>query len=105
MSKEPETPPRLGTASGVPYTETNAPIIYFDGVSCHGVMHGILEIELAARIMAPTMDGNVHMSFVPAARLRCSPAAAASLLDSIEKAAKMAEQPQQQPPAASSKLN
>ncbi len=103
--KESESPPRLGTQSGVAYSESSAPIIYFDGVSCHGVMHGILEIELAARIMAPTMDGGVHMSFAPTARLRCSPAAAAALLDSIQKATKMAEQPQQQPPAAGTKLN
>jgi hypothetical protein len=105
VSDQSERSPRLGTASGVPYTEANSPIIYFDGVSCHGAMHGVLEIELAARIMAPTMDGAVHMSFVPAARLRCSPAAATSLLDSIEKATKMAGQPQQQPPAVSAKLN
>ena len=90
MSDESEAPPRLGTSSGVVYTDSAAaPIIYFDGVSCHGAMHGVVEIELAARIMAPTMDGNVHMSFVPAARLCCSPAAAASLLDSIQKVTKM----------------
>jgi hypothetical protein len=106
MSDESEITAPLGTKSGITYTESStAPIIYFDGVSCHGALHGVIEIELAARIMAPTVDGGVHMSFVPAARLRCSPAAAASLLDSIQKAAKMAEQPQQQPPAAASKLN
>jgi hypothetical protein len=40
------------------------------------------------------------MSFVPAGRLRFSALAAAALIDSIEKAAKMAQQPQQQPSAA-----
>lgn len=108
MPDESEASAPLATKSGVAYTESNtAPIIYFDGVSCHGAMHGVIEIELAARIMAPTADGGVFASFTPTARLRCSPtaAAAAALLDSIEKATKMAEQPQQQPPAAASKLN
>jgi hypothetical protein len=96
----------LGTKSGIAYTEsTGAPVIFFDGVSCHGAMHGIIEIELAARFMAPTQDGLVETRFMPAARLRCSVAAAAALLDSIQTATKMAEQPQQQPPAAASKLN
>jgi hypothetical protein len=80
-------------------------LIYFDGVSCHGTLHGVIEIELAARIMAPLMDGTVQTKFVPAGRLRCSPAAAAALRDSIDIATKIAEQPQQQPPAAASKLN
>ena len=106
MSDNSETPPALGTKSGVSYAEsTTAPIIFFDGVSCHGTMHGIIEIELAARFMAPTQDGLVEIRFMPAARLRCSVAAAAVLLDSIQKATKMAEQPHQQPPAAASKLN
>jgi hypothetical protein len=37
--------------------------------------------------------------------LRCSPAAAESLHQSIEIAIKMAQQAQQQPPAAASRLN
>jgi hypothetical protein len=103
-----EITPTLGTSGGVPYAESgNAPYIYFDGVSCHGAIHGVIEIELAARMMAPTTNGGVYHSFGPVARLRCSPAAAAALLDSIQKATKMAEQtPQQHPPsAAASKLN
>jgi hypothetical protein len=106
MSDISETTPRLGTASGVIFAESStAPYIYFDGVSCHGAMHGVIELELAARMMAPTIDGGVHMTFGTVARLRCSPAAAAALLDSIEKATKMATQPQQQPTAAATKLN
>jgi hypothetical protein len=101
MSDKSDASPRLGTQSGVVYTEVaSAPIIYFDSVSCHGAMHGVIEIELAARIMAPIMEGGVHTSFVPATRLRFSALAAAALIDSIQKAAKMAQQPQQQPPAA-----
>jgi hypothetical protein len=106
MSDDSETTPPLATKSGIAYAESSAaPFIYFDGVSCHGALHGVIEIELAARMMAPTPDGGVHSFFGPVARLRCSPVAAAALLDSIEKAVKMAEQPQQQPPAAASKLN
>jgi hypothetical protein len=106
VSDDSETAPPLATKSGVAYAETSsAPFIYFDGVSCHGAMHGIVEIELAARIMAPTADGGVDTKFTPTARLRCSPAAADALRQSIEIAQKMAAQPQQQPPAAASKLN
>jgi hypothetical protein len=101
MSDKSDASPRLGTQSGIGYTEVgNAPIIYFDGVSCHGAMHGVIEIELAARVMAPILGGGVHMSFVPAARLRFSVRAAAALIESIQKAVKMAQKPQQQPPAA-----
>jgi hypothetical protein len=81
------------------------PFIYFDGVACYGALHGVVEIELAARIMIPTPDGGVELKFVPTGRLRCSPAAAESLRLSIETAAKMARQAQQQPPAAVSRLN
>ena len=106
MTGDSKTSPPLGATSGVAYSESSsAPFIYFDGVSCHGTLHGVIEIELAARIMAPLMDGTVQTKFVPAGRLRCSPAAAAALRDSIDIATKMAEQPQQQPPAAASKLN
>ena len=106
MTDDSKTSPPLGTTSGVAYSESSsAPFIYFDGVSCHGTLHGVIEIELAARIMAPLMDGTVQTKFVPAGRLRCSPAAAAALRDSIDMATRMAEQPQQQPPAAASKLN
>jgi hypothetical protein len=68
-------------------------------------MNGIVEIELAARIMAPTPDGGVDIKFGPAGRLRCSPTAAKALRQSIDAALAMAEQTQQQAPAAASKLN
>jgi hypothetical protein len=106
MDDDLETAPSLGTKSGAVYTESStAPFVYFDGVSCHGAMHGVIEIELAARIMSPTTDGKVQTGFVPAARLRCSAAAAESLRLSIVEALKMVTQPEQQPPAAASKLN
>ena len=71
MSDDSEIPTLLGTKGGVACTESaSAPIIFFDGVSCHGAMHGIIEIELAARIMAPTQDGLVETRFIPSGRLR-----------------------------------
>jgi hypothetical protein len=80
MTDNSETSPPLATKSGVAYSElTTAPFIYFDGVSCHGAMHGVIEIELVARTMAPTADGGVHMGIVPVGRLRCSVAAGAGL--------------------------
>jgi hypothetical protein len=107
LSDETTEPPKIGTSSGLAYTESaSAPFIFFDGVACYGSSHGIVEIELAARIMSPRSDGGVQVQFVPAGRLRCSLAAAAALRSSIDASIKMAEQPQQQPPpAATSKLN
>ncbi|MGH6705137.1 MAG: hypothetical protein ACREC2_01520 [Bradyrhizobium sp.] len=93
-------------ANASAYADTGvAPLIYFDGVACHGALHGVVEIELAARIMSPTADGGVEIKFIPTCRLRCSPAAAESLRQSIEIAIKMAQQALQQPPAAASRLN
>jgi hypothetical protein len=85
---------------------STAPFIYFDAVACHGALHGVVEIELVARIIIPIPDGGVELTFVPTGRLRCSPAAAESLRQSIEIAVKMAQQtPQQTPAAAASRLN
>jgi hypothetical protein len=51
-------------------------------------LHGVVEIELAARIIIATPDGGVEIKFVPTGRLRCSPAAAEGLRQSIEIAIK-----------------
>jgi hypothetical protein len=88
------------------YADNGAvPFVYFDGVACHGALHGVVEIELAARIMIPRTDGGVEIKIVPTGRLRCSPAAAESLVQSIQIAVKMAHQVRQQPAAAASTLN
>jgi hypothetical protein len=85
---------------------STAPFIYFDAVACHGALHGVVEIELVARIIIPIPDGSVDLAFVPTGRLRCSPAAAESLRQSIEIAVKMAQQtPQQTLGTAASRLN
>ncbi len=105
MSSDLEAPPPNATKSGITYAENScAPFIYFDGVACHGNLHAVVEIELAARIMAPLADGGVEVKFVPAGRLRCSRVAAASLIDSLQKVLKMEEQPEQGP-AAGTQLN
>jgi hypothetical protein len=83
----------------------SAPIVYFDGTACHGVLNGTLQLELVARILVPTADGGVDLKLIPAVRLRCCPAAAKALLYSIESALQMAERPEPQPPVAASKLN
>jgi len=84
---------------------STAPFIYFDGVVCHGALNGVVEIELAARIMIPTPNGGVEIKFVPTGRLRCSPAAAENLRLSIEIAVKMAQEAKQQLTAVVSRLN
>ena len=85
--------------------DSAVPFVYFDGVACHGALHGVIEIELAARILIPKRDGGVEIRIVPTGRLRCSPAAAESLIQSIQIAVKMAHQVRQQPPAAAATLN
>jgi hypothetical protein len=101
-SSETNIPTNNASAYG---NSSAVPFIYFDGVACHGSLHGVVKIELAARILIPTPDGGVELKFVPTGRLRCSPAAAASLRQSIEIAVKMAQHAQQQLPAAVSILN
>jgi hypothetical protein len=78
-------------------TET-APLIYFDGAIAWGTYAGVVQIELGARAMCATTDGDlgapaevaVHVS----GRLRCSPAAARQLRDVIDKSLAKPEQPQ-----------
>lgn len=107
MSDDPETtaPTAASDLADVPFPQCGVPFIYLDGASCHGVLAGAIQIELIARILVPRPDGGVDMKVVTTARLRCSPSAAKSLRLSIDQALNMAEQPQQQPSAAASKLN
>ena len=96
---------------------SDAPTMYFDGVACHGVMHGVIQIEIAGRVMIPRQDGGVDIKFVPTGRLRCSAEAARALRQSLDIALSMAEHPEQRQlatklkhpeqrqPAAATKLN
>jgi len=87
-------------------TGAGAALVYFDIVGAYGIMHGIVEIELATRILVPAPNGLTDVKFLSSGRLRCSPAAAANLRSAIDAALKMLEQPQQQPdPVAASRMN
>ncbi|WP_365857989.1 hypothetical protein [Bradyrhizobium sp.] len=80
------------------------PIIYFDIAPAYGVMSGIVQVELGARVLVPHQDDTVDVRFVSCGRLRCSAAAAVHLRNAIDASLKMLEQPQPNPVGAS-KLN
>lgn len=79
----------------------DVPIIYFDIAPAYGVMNGIVQVELGARILVPHQDDSVDIRFLSCGRLRCSPAAAVHLRNAIDAALKMLEQPQPNPVGAS----
>lgn len=74
-----------------------APIVYFDGVPVYGCFSGNLEIELAARMLMPKPDGSVVADMGCTAHLRCSPAAAAMLVDALTKALDMLSKQHERP--------
>lgn len=78
----------------------SAPHVYFDLVPAFGVMEGAIQIELAGRVISPTDDSGTLIEFVTTARLRCSPAAARQLLESLEKALAMIQQAETAPEGA-----
>jgi len=88
------------------YVDTGAaaPLVFFDIVGAYGTMNGLVEIELAARILVPKSDGGTEVKFLSSARLRCSTNAATQLRNTLDAALKMLEQSQADPVAAS-KMN
>src|SRR5262245_53293354 len=64
----------------------SAPFIYFDGVLTAGVHQGNVRLELGASTVIPTGDGQAKTLQVITAHLRCSPSAAVTLRDAIDKA-------------------
>src|SRR3954452_12627127 len=52
------------------------PTVYFDIAPAYGVMSGIVQIELGARVLVPHQDDSVDVRFVTVGRLRCSATAA-----------------------------
>jgi hypothetical protein len=92
--------------SAVPsYDNRNdVPNVYFDIAPAYGVMSGIVQIELGARILVPHADDSVDVRFVTCGRLRCSATAAMHLRNALDASLKMLEQPQPNPVGAS-KLN
>jgi hypothetical protein len=85
-------------------TGAAAPFVYFDIIGAYGTMHGVVEVELATRILVPKPDGSTEVKFLSTARLRCSAHVAGNLSQALNAALKMLEQPQAQPVAAS-KMN
>ena len=82
-----------------------APFVYFDITSAHGTMNGAVQIELASRVMTPEPAGGVEIRFRASGHLRCTPAAAIQLRDSLNAALAMLEKMQEQPAAARNTLN
>ena len=87
-----------------------APFVYFDNAPAYGVMGGAIEIELTARTLVPTSFGPTTVEIFPIARLRCSPIAAAALMEALRGALEMLKNLQEQTggateAAAAGKLN
>jgi len=103
VSKPPIDPP--GTATAPNYDNRNdVPTIYFDIAPAYGVMSGIVQIELGARVLVPQQDDSVDVRFATCGRLRCSATAALHLRNALDASLKMLEQPAPNPVGAS-KLN
>lgn len=81
-----------------------APFVYFDATATHGVLNGVIQIELVSRILLPLADGGVQVEFFTTGRLRCTMAAAQGLKNSIDKALGMLSLPQE-PAAEANKVN
>ncbi len=79
----------------------DVPVIHFDIAPAYGVMRGIVQIELGARVLVPHHDDSVDVRFVSCARLRCSATAAMHLRNALDASLKMLEQPQPNPVGAS----
>ena len=82
-----------------------APIVYFDGVPVYGTFGGNVEIELASRALLPKADGGVAVDMVCVAHLRCSPQAAAGLINALQHAIEMLGSIADQRDAEPSRLN
>jgi hypothetical protein len=79
-----------------------APLIYFDVAPIHGIVAGVLQVELGARVLIPRPDGSGETKIITTGRLRCSPMAATHLRDALSASLKLLEQAQQNIPPASS---
>jgi len=90
-----------------PYRNVDsAPVIYFDVVGGFGVMAGAVHIEIAGRTLTPNAHTNeVAVEFATTGRLRCSPAAAANLIEALNGALNMLQVGQQQPAVSIGRLN
>lgn len=66
-----------------------APFVYFDNAPLYGCFGLGIEVELTAAAIVPKSAEVVVREGVCVAHLRCSPQAAISLIDSLQKALKM----------------
>jgi hypothetical protein len=104
MTDNPSPAPEGPGIKIAPGSSELAPFIYFDGVPTFGTHNGAIQIELAANTLLPEGKG-VKIDVVVTGHLRCSPAAAIDLRNSIDRALGMLQQGQQQiaEPATGSK--
>jgi len=73
---------------------SHVPFVYFDGVVSHGANHGVIQLELAAKIVVhPTEKTGARTHVVVTAHVRCSPDAAADLKRAIDSALLLAKRP------------
>lgn len=92
MTDKPVQPTQTALAPQPGFSENSAaPFVYFDGVPTYGVFNGAIQLELASCVLTPG-DGFVITTFRESAHLRCSPAAALALRESINKALELLEQ-------------
>lgn len=68
-----------------------APMIYFDNVPTFGAMNGVVELDLAARVLVPQDNGGPKNELACVGHLRCSILSVALLRDVIDQALAMAE--------------
>jgi hypothetical protein len=88
--KSPSGPTRVGVTA---LASEHAPFVYFDGVVTHGVNHGVIQLELAAKIVVPDGKGGATTEVVVTAHVRCSPDAATVLKQAIDHALLIAKRP------------
>jgi hypothetical protein len=82
-----------------------APIINFDVVPASGYLAGMIQIELAGRILLPLTEGRLDAHLIEVGRLRCSPHAATLLKEALETVLSKIDRPQSPPMAAAAKAN
>src|SRR2546423_2712887 len=89
-----------------PGTSEVAPFVFFDGVPTFGIHNGAIQIELGANTILPEGKG-IKVDVAITAHLRCCPAAATALRQTIDKILALLEEGQHQvaQPAPGSKLN
>ena len=85
--------PTAGAVTELP--TLHVPFVYFDGVVSHGANHGVIQLELAAKIVVPdpTEKAGARTQVVVTAHVRCSPDAAADLKRAIDSALALAKRP------------